>query len=97
MFLAGRLGLCFTDRLDRLGGEEDRAVSVGFEVDTDVVASGGMMQVLDAGGRTFDWELEDVGDVFGSGPVGVGGLDYADFEFAVDASDAGHVGEEGGA
>ena len=97
VFLAGGFRLRVADYVDCVGGEEDGAVAVGFEVDTDVVAGGGVVQVFDAGGRALDGELEDLGDVFGGGAVGVGGLHDADFEGRIDAGNAGHVGEEGGA
>ncbi len=61
-------------------GEDDGAVAVGFEVDADVEAARGVVEVFYACRGADGGELEDFGDVVCAGAVGVGGLDEADFE-----------------
>ena len=52
--LRGRLGCVFGDALERLVGEEDGAVAVGFEVDADVESGSGVVEELDACIGTHD-------------------------------------------
>jgi hypothetical protein len=88
-----RLGLA--NGADGVVGEKNGAVAVGFEVDADVVAGGGVVEVLDAGVGALNGQLEHFLDVFSRGTIGVGSLDDAYLELGVDASNAGHVCEEG--
>jgi len=55
-------------------------VAVGFEVDANVEALGGVVQVLDSRVGAEDRQLEVLLDVLGGGAVGVGSLDNADLE-----------------
>ncbi len=40
--------------VEGFGGKENGTVSVGFEIDTDVVSFSGVMEVFDAGWNAFD-------------------------------------------
>jgi len=55
-------------------------VAVGFKVDANVEALGGVVQVLDSRVGAEDRQLEVLLDVLGGGAVGVGSLDNADLE-----------------
>ena len=52
--LGGRFGLVGREEVEEGRREEDGSVPVGFEVDTDVVPLGGVVEVLDAGRDTCD-------------------------------------------
>lgn len=59
------------DGVKGVRGKEDGAMTVGFEVDANVVALSGVMKVLDAGRSAGDGNLEDFVDVSRRRPVRV--------------------------
>jgi len=71
-------------------------MSVGFEVDADVEACSGMVEVLDPRRGADDRQREDLVDVICACAVCVCGLHDADLEGGGEVGGAGQVAEEGG-
>lgn len=96
VLLRRRLGLLLTESTDSLLGEDNSAVTVGLEVDTNVELAGSMVQMLDTSGSADDWELKVLLDVAGAGTVGISSLDDANAEIILEASRANEVANERG-
>lgn len=76
--------------------EGDGAVAVGFKVDTDVEAKGGVVKVFYTGVGADDGKLEHFFNVVGTGAVGIGGLNNADFELLGNTGTTGEIANERG-
>ena len=66
-----------SDMLTRIIGEDNSAVSVGLEVDTNIKVGCFVVQMLHAGGSASDCKTEILFDIFGAGAVCIRGLDNA--------------------
>jgi hypothetical protein len=98
------------DGRERLGREEDGAVTVSLEVDADVVGLGGMVQVLDAGwDARYGYFLNtcvsivddtsmitstDRREVLGGGTVSVRCLDDSDLDLVAQSSSFNELADE---
>lgn len=75
ILLARRLRLSLPNELDGWIGEENSAMTVSLEVDTNIESLRGMVEMLDAGRSADNRKLEHLLYIFGRSAVGVGSLD----------------------
>ncbi len=69
-------------------------MSVSFEVNANIELGCGMMQPFDTRGSTDNGKFERLRDVIGTRTIGVGGLNYTNFQLISKAGLAGKVADE---
>ena len=94
ILLCGGLRLGGLEGSQGVRGEENGAVTVGLEVNTDIEALGDVVKVLDASGSAHDGKLEVGADVVGAGTVGIGGLDNTNAELILQTGALNEVADE---
>src|SRR5690606_30729864 len=95
ILLGGRLRLRLAEETYGLLREDDGAMAVGFEVDTDIELASSMVEMLHTSGGADDGKLKMLLDVGCASTVGVGGLDNANSEVVFETGGADEVADEG--
>jgi hypothetical protein len=96
MLLARGLRIVAFDDVDGVVIEEDCAVAIGFEVDTNVKSFSGVMQMFDTSWGAIHWQFHHLLYVFGRGAVGVSGLDDPNLELVANTSNSRLISDEVG-
>lgn len=92
--LGRRLRLSALDGLQSVFGEGNGSVSIGFEVDTDIKAQSGVMEMLDASVGANGGEFENLLNVVRASSVSISSLDDANLELLGNSGIAGQVTDE---